>query len=148
MAGRCGQAHNQLIACLFGLAVFGVAAVRPAMAGGCLSYEPAVVTLTGKITEHVAYGPPNYGEDPKHDAKERYIQIDLDHPICVTGTDFNHREDPEMNVQHLELVYYPYPFKKRWLRKHVSIAGTLFHGFTGHHHTQVLATVSETHAIK
>jgi hypothetical protein len=33
-------------------------------------FEPAVVTLTGKLVKKEFYGPPDYGKDPKTDRKE------------------------------------------------------------------------------
>ncbi|HEY1722536.1 MAG TPA: DUF4431 domain-containing protein [Magnetospirillaceae bacterium] len=151
MASRNGQTHHKLVALCCGL--FGVlvaAALRPAKADECLTYEPAVVTLTGKITSHFAWGPPGYGEDPKHDAKEGYIALDLDRPICVTGMDDGFLQDPENDLKRLQLLYYPdsYPFKKKWLGKRVSVTGTLFHAISGHHRTPVLITVTETHLSK
>src|SRR5262249_30973200 len=86
-----------------------VAASQPeqsvAADGACLDYEPTVVTLTGTITRHMEYGPPNYGEDPAHDAKEIYWYLELDNPICVNGKD---EDSPEMqgetDVRKLQIV--------------------------------------------
>jgi hypothetical protein len=43
-----------------------------APANKCAKYEPAVVTLKGVVNIVQAYGPPNFGEDPAHDAKEPF----------------------------------------------------------------------------
>jgi hypothetical protein len=120
--------------------------VQPAHAESCLAYDPSTVTLEGKITSHWAYGPPNFGEDPKHDAKEGFIRLDLARPICVAG-DSQDFDRPERGIRHLEMVYYPYRFLKIWMNGRVSVTGTLFHAFTGHHHTTVLITVTETHLL-
>lgn len=120
-----------------------------AAASQCLEYAPAVVTLTGTITRQMGYGPPGFGEDPAHDAKERYWRLDLEKPICTNGSG---KDDPNMqaekNIRHLEIVYMNgYPTGGNWVGHRVSITGTLFHGFTGHHHTRVLITADKTARI-
>ncbi len=121
-------------------------AASPATAAECARYEPAVVTVTGKIFVREDYGPPGYGEDPAHDSKERHLYIALDKPLCVAaGKDADNRA--ERNVKSMEMVYGDYRFQKKWLGPRVSVSGTLFHGFNAHHHTRVLITVSETHVL-
>ena len=112
----------------------------------CLDYEPAIVTLTGTITKHLEYGQPNYGEDPAHDAKERYWYLDLDNPICVnSGKNDVSLEPEEKNVRRLQIVYMSgYPKGGDWINHRASITGTLFHAITGHHHTAVLITATKT----
>ncbi len=112
----------------------------------CLEYEPKLVILSGTITRHLEYGPPNYGEDPVHDAKEIYWYLDLDKPICVNG---KNEDSPEMEgetgVQHLQIVYmHGYPRGRGWVNHRVTITGTLFHAISGHHHTKVLITADKT----
>jgi hypothetical protein len=116
----------------------------------CLKYEPASVTLSGTIATRTAFGPPNYGEDPKHDSRERYLVLALDTPICVDA-------DPKSNLNYesaadvaaVQMVYFEkYPFRKGWLNKHVTVTGTLFAAETGHHHTPVLIQVTETHPTR
>jgi len=48
-----------------------------------LEYEPAVVELEGKLRVKTFYGPPNFGENPKTDLKERCWILSLDKPINV-----------------------------------------------------------------
>jgi hypothetical protein len=124
--------------------------VTPAAKSRCLEYEPKTVTLTGTITAHMNYGPPNYGEDPAHDMKEHYWRLDLDKPICVNGSG---RDDPEMQgelgVKHLQIVYMNgYPTGGGWVGHRVSITGTLFHQISGHHHTRVLITADKTVKVR
>src|SRR5215510_4752610 len=45
------------------------------------------------MTRHMEYGPPGYGEDPDHDAKELFWYLELDVPVCVNGRKEN---SPEM----------------------------------------------------
>jgi hypothetical protein len=58
----------------------------------------------------MAYGPPNYGEDPAHDAKEIYWYLELDDPICVNGKKQHSKEHSEEmqgenNLRQLQIVY-------------------------------------------
>lgn len=120
-----------------------------AQAGPCLGYEPQSVTLTGVITRHMNYGPPNYGEDPAHDEKETYWRLDLAKPICVKGDSADPSKDAntedERNIRHLEIVYSNgYPVGPGWVGHRVTVTGTLFHRITGHHHTTVLITAVKT----
>ncbi|HUC62506.1 MAG TPA: DUF4431 domain-containing protein [Alphaproteobacteria bacterium] len=121
----------------------------PAGAAACVDYEPKTVTLTGTISAHVGYGPPNYGEDPLHDEKGTYWWLDLDHPICVNGNEaYDPYMVPERNVTSMEMVYeHAYPPHDEWVGHRVSITGTLFHAFNAHHYTDVLINVVEAHRI-
>ena len=112
----------------------------------CLEYGPAIVTLTGTIMSQMQYGPPNYGEDPAHDAKEAYWYLQLDDPICVNGKKDNSEEmEGEKNVRKVQIVYLNgYPQGDNWINHRASITGTLFHAVTGHHHTNVLIEARKT----
>lgn len=112
----------------------------------CVEYEPAVVTLSGTITRHLEYGPPNYGEDPAHDDKGFYWFLDLDQPICVNGKDEDSPDDEgEAGVRRLQIVYMNgYPKGRGWIGHRVSITGTLFHAATLHDYTEVLITAAKT----
>jgi hypothetical protein len=44
---------------------------QPAYASDTFKFEPAVVTLTGKLVKKEFFGPPRYGENPKTDSKEQ-----------------------------------------------------------------------------
>jgi hypothetical protein len=118
-------------------------------AAACLKYEPASVTLGGTIATRTAFGPPNYGGDPKHDSREHYLVLVLEKPICVDA-------DPKSNLNYesatgvtaVQLIYFDkYPFLKEWLNKHVAVTGTLIAAETGHHHTPVLIQVTETRPV-
>jgi hypothetical protein len=114
--------------------------------GKCLEYGPAIVSLTGTIVSQMQYGPPNYGEDPAHDAKEVYWYLQLDDPVCVNGRkDHSEEMQGEQNVRKVQIVYLTgYPKGGNWINKRASITGTLFHAITGHHHTKVLIEAGKT----
>jgi len=107
-----------------------------------LSYEPAVVELKGKLTTKMYYGPPNYGEEPKTDSKEELPILVLSKPANVRGNPDSDAGPDRLSVKHarkMELVLrMPH---KDLLGKNVIVKGTLFHAFTGHHHTDVLMNV-------
>lgn len=134
---------------VFFLALLGVVGCRSAVSTR-LSYEPAVVTLTGTISTREAFGPPGYGEDPAHDRKENYLLLTLDSPISVAGdpkSDANSKSESDVNA--VQMIYSgSHAFQKQWLDKHVSVTGTLIHGLTGHHRTPVLIQVTDTRTTK
>lgn len=106
-----------------------------------LEYEPAVVVLEGKLIIKTYFGPPNFGEDPKTDSRERSWILSLDKPIKVRAKD---ETDPVTgpsvdNVRELQLVLHK-P-RRKMIGKKVRVKGTLFHAHTGHHHTDVLMDV-------
>lgn len=117
-----------------------------AAARRCLEYGPASVALTGTIVRRMEYGPPNYGEDPAHDAREVYWYLQLHDPICVNGKkDTSEEMEEETNVRKVQIVYpNGYPEGDHWINHRASITGILFHAMTGHHHTKVLIEARKT----
>ena len=111
----------------------------------CLSYEPTIVKLAGKLTRETFPGPPNYASILKGDRPETVWILDLDNPVCVDED----KADPDLNsakkeVQRLQLVFHDgaaYAKYKELVSKRVTATGTLFGGHTAHHHTDVLLTV-------
>jgi hypothetical protein len=107
-----------------------------------LSYQPTVVELKGTLSVKTYYGPPNYGENPETDAKEALPVLILKEPVNVRGNaDSNSGFDRKSvnDVGEIQLVLTtPY---KELIGKTVLVSGTLFHAFTGHHHTDVLMDV-------
>ena len=106
-----------------------------------LSYEPTVVELKGKLIIKTFFGPPNFGENPETDSKERSWILSLTTPINVRAKT---EDDPILfpsveNVRELQLVL-PEPHREL-IGKKIIVRGTLFHAHTGHHHTDVLMMV-------
>jgi hypothetical protein len=107
-----------------------------------VSYQPKVVELKGTLSVKTYYGPPNYGENPDTDAKEALPILILSEPISVRGN-----ADPKAgfdrqsveDIREIQLVL-TMPHKE-FIGKTVFVKGTLFHAFTGHHHTDVLMDV-------
>lgn len=112
------------------------------MAAGCLPYKPALVTVTGTAQGALGYGPPGFGEDPVHDAKEPYILLTTDIPFCVSGGKPNSED-----------VTFPWFRPCNWhtgwvststrdyLGQHIAVSGTLFHRVSGGH-TDVVIDVT------
>lgn len=111
-----------------------------------LSYGPAVVELEGKLIAEFRYGPPNFGENPKTDAKLRVPILMLTRPINVRGNP----QDP-LNAESVvrirriqvillgaEDVAIPY---KQFIGKKLRVKGTLVHAHTGYHFTKVVMLV-------
>jgi len=116
----------------------------------CLQYEPSKVAVTGSIFERTDWGPPNYGEDPTHDTRERHDYIRLETTLCVIGnTRSDSYDQTERNVKFMELAWDPekMPFP-RVVGRHAVLHGTLFHGFDGHHHTRVLLSVTAVEPLE
>jgi Domain of unknown function (DUF4431) len=113
----------------------------------CLDYEPAMITIQGTVSLKSAYGPPGFGEDPKHDAREDYLALTLDAPVCMKASSEPHTDDvSETQIKATQLVFRngeAFKQTKQWIGKRMSVIGSLFHGITGHHHTTVLLKMKE-----
>jgi hypothetical protein len=122
----------------------GCLSVKAAQGGDCLSYEPAPVTLTGKVTRKVFPGPPNYESVKAGDEPEVAWLLQLSKPVCVKadGKDEFNVAVERVAVIHLVLQGKQFSQLRRLERKGaVTLGGTLFHSFTGHHHAEVLMSV-------
>jgi len=106
-------------------------------AGTCARYGEEGVVLKGRVVLRTFYGPPNYGENPKTDAREKQALLKLDQPLCTVES-----ADVEEQAEHDQREVTLVPFGKLSLApyagKHVSVQGSLFHSSTGHHHTPIL----------
>jgi hypothetical protein len=108
-----------------------------------LSYEPAVVELDGKLIVESKYGPPNYGENPKTDAKVRVLILVLIKPVNIRGNpqDTLNKESVQ-GIKRIQLDVFnlktPY---KQLVGRNVVVKGTLFRAITGHDYTKVVMDV-------
>lgn len=108
----------------------------------CFKYNNDGVVLTGKVVLKTFFGPPNYGEDPANDAKEKQAILILDSPICV---DADPQGDEEAEVDQSEVTLVPMQNLnlEQYVGKRVQVIGSLFHAISAHHHTPVLISVTE-----
>jgi hypothetical protein len=126
---------------LAALAASLVASSQIRAGGRMLHYDPAVVTLVGRLGKQRWYGPPGYGEDPKHDRVETYLLLYLDRPISVAATP---DEDAHSDVSPVQLAAMNLQKLFLLVGHRVRLRGTLFEGFTGHHVTPVLLWVEHS----
>jgi hypothetical protein len=132
--------------------LLAIAAALSALASGAaaeerwLDYEPAVVSMTGRLALREFPGPPNHGESPD-DAREVARLLLLDAPVSV-------RADPRSDLNDLEqrrllVVQLVSSEPLRLLEGvHIRGCGTLFAAHTGHHHAELLMTVASIEAIE
>lgn len=123
-------------------------------AGACraqtaLSYEPAVVKLTGKISKVTLPGEPNFESIKKGDRPEVCYFLTLAKPVAVKGSPKDEINVTENRVSDFQLAATKETvarFKQleQLAKRHAraTLSGTLFHAHTGHHHTAVLMDVS------
>ena len=110
----------------------------------CLSYEPATVSLRGRLLRRTFPGPPDYESVKRGDKPETYWILHLDAPVCVAASADN---DAESGVTDLQLILSTADYARfrkfvgRAIR--VDVQGKLSHAVTGHHHTPVLLEVTE-----
>lgn len=124
---------------------FATALAQTPSSRSCLSYEPAVVKLSGTLVRKTFPGPPNYENIHRGDRPETYWLLKLSQPVCVNED----KSEPSLNPAHddirsvqLVLTGEAYKKYKTLVGKRVVATGTLFGEHTGHHHTPVLLTVS------
>jgi hypothetical protein len=107
-----------------------------------LSYAPAIVELEGVLQTKTYFGPPNYGENPKTDSKEEQWILALSRPVNVRGNPGPKSDYDTLSVRDISAIQLVLLGDHEELTgKNVIVKGTLFHGFTGHHHTDVLMNV-------
>lgn len=108
-----------------------------------LSYDPAVVELEGRLTVQRRYGPPNFGEQPKTDAKVKVPIIVLKNPVNVRGTPGAAPNDVDVKrIKRIQLIFEPGQMNYAALvGKKIVVKGKLFHAHTGHHYTDVVMSV-------
>lgn len=114
-----------------------------------LYYEPDVSTISGTLKKELFYGAPNYGENPKTDAKEPTYVLYLDKPISVKmkkGSDDINVSREDVKKISLEVENGSQEFFRKMkdlVGRKVTATGKLWGGFNGHHHTDVLMWISD-----
>jgi len=106
-------------------------------------YYPEKSELKGTLSRKSFYGPPGYGEDPKHDKKERVYILRLEKPIKVVAAGKGGQNEGHDNVRELQVDSAGKIPMKDFLNKKVRIRGTLRTAEIGHDHTDVLITPEE-----
>jgi len=114
----------------------------------CLSYEPDTVSLTGTVRRHTFPGPPNYESIGKGDEPEPGFYLHMARPVCTIG-----RDDVDVAARGVRLVQLVldsagYARLRPLLGRPVTLRGTLFHAFSGHHHAALLLRVLTPVAVQ
>ena len=124
---------------------------QTASKSACLSYGPAIVTLSGTLVRKTFPGPPNYESVSKGDKPETALLLDLSKSVCVNEDkaepDLNPKQTGVGQVQ-LVLQVRQYAHHKLLIGRRVIATGTLFGEHTGHHHTPILLTVRTLEAAE
>jgi hypothetical protein len=108
----------------------------------CVKFEPAITTLRGTVVPTMFYGPPNFGEYPKHDQRGIYPVLRLDKPVRIC-TLTNNDGDMTSNkiVREMQMIFYEGPLGRNWNGKHVLVHAKLFPWDNAFHHTPVMLSV-------
>lgn len=103
-------------------------------------YETDVTSIWGKLVRRSFYGPPGYGEDPKHDSRETFFLLKLDAPLDVTFRENDKLNEQDSGIRELQLVLdeKDYAQFRPYINRTIKVRGKLFQALTGHHHTKVL----------
>ena len=109
-----------------------------------LKYEPSVVTRQGKLSVQDFPGPPGYESVAQGDKSERYWILTLNTPVHVIASPKDELMETKDNVKEIQLVCFmgcgeKFSFS---IGESVTLTGTLFSAHSGHHHKDVLMTVS------
>lgn len=129
--------------------IMTVASTWQVKAQKCFSYEPSRVKLEGTIKRRSFAGPPNYESVARGDRLEITWVLRLARPICVSS---NEESPEEKNIRDVQLVFQApeqeYPRYRSFVGRKVVVTASLFQAHTGHHHTNVLATVRNIELAK
>lgn len=127
---------------LFALSMF--AAVPSSQAAACLPYQPTAVFLRGELVRKTFPGPPNFESVADGDEAETGFYLRLAQPVCTLEgkEDFDNAKKDGVRLVQLVLDQKGYDHWRPKLGKTVTVKGTLFSGFTGHHHADLLLTVA------
>lgn len=118
-------------------------------------YEPEIIELIGEIDLQTFPGAPNYESIKNGDEVETHFYLKLRNSIDVIAlpkdAESPMKSESFYNVQILQLVVHD-DKNMSILRKtgeggHLKIRGTLFHRFSGHHHSRVLLEVKNIKKI-
>lgn len=111
---------------------------------GCLTYQDTV-EVRGILRREIHPGPPNYESVAGGDAEETGFYVHLAETVCTLATrgSPDPGEEPLDSVRRVQLVLdsVGYARLRPQLDHQVTVRGTLFSAFTGHHHAPLLLQV-------
>lgn len=101
--------------------------------------------LHGILKREQFYGPPGYGEDPEHDKKEQVYILHVDKAFSLHRFEGFKKEQEYGrsfgNITKVQLV--TNESLKNLVGTEITVEGDLFESHTGHHHTDVLMSVTK-----
>lgn len=126
------------------MVVVMLSAMRSMQAAACLNYEPVPVFLRGELIRKTYPGPPNFESVADGDAAETGFYLRLNKPVCTLESKADSDNVAQKNIRLVQLVRDKegYAHWRPKLGKTVTVKGTLFSPFTGHHHAALLMTVA------
>jgi hypothetical protein len=111
-------------------------------------FEPTVSTISGTLKVELYYGPPNFGESPETDAKEYSYILYPDKTINVIQTSDSIDFDvTTKGIIKFQLAPMGQLLLHLFVDKRITVTGQFFGMHTGHHHTDVLMTVSKAERL-
>ncbi len=141
-----GIGRQNLLRSLVAILTLSVFSTTPATGATppCLSFEPAVESIAGRLVRKTFAGPPNYESIKAGDEAETGWYVALAQPVCFTGTpgdEANGKDVAGIKLVQLVLMHGEYKTHAALVGKDVKVTGTFFTWQTGHHHTPVLLEV-------
>lgn len=118
----------------------------PAFSQQLIKPEGQETTLQGTIRLIHGYGPPGYGEDPKHDAHVSYWALEVSVPVNTPCTDSEFGCDPAKRLKlffpNMALVRLSDLPAAKWKDHAVTIHGKLHHADTAGEMTPIYIDVT------
>lgn len=114
-----------------------------------IAYEPIVVTLTGTLTIREVFGPPNYGETPDQDAREKAYILAVNAPVSINADPNSEvNRDSFMDLRQIQLAPMPgVSVPQEWAGVQIVATGTIFQAITGHHVTNVVMSTTRIEQV-
>lgn len=131
------------------LALLGAALLAPvhAQTPACLAYEPAEVSLQGRLEMAVFPGPPHYRSFDTGDAPESVWLLHLAAPVCIAALADDLNNTAQGRVETVQIVPRA-PFSMALNGGTVRVTGTLYRPHGGHPHAGVLLRATVVQAVR
>lgn len=146
------RGHMKLVGSMTFLLILSIATIgAAAQPHQVFHYDPVVTQIEGVLETQTSPGPPNYESIPGGDKIEASWYLRLNRPIEIqpTANDKVENAEPERNVQVIQLAIMNDKLWKQLANgKRVSVAGSLYHRWNGHHRARVLMEVNNVSEVK
>lgn len=113
----------------------------------CLSYEPAEVSLQGRLELAVFPGPPHYRSFETGDAPESVWLLHLAAPVCLAALADDLNDTAQFGVATLQLVPRA-PIAVALNGSSASVTGTLYRPHGGHPHATVMLRATQVQGLR